>query len=54
MRSATVAMMVLPTAPVPCSARPMIMPVMESESAAIALPAAKRIKPIVMIFFRPK
>ena len=42
--------MVLPTAPVPCRARPSITPHMVWESAAMMLPKTKIHKPNVMIF----
>ena len=44
-RSATSARITEPTAPAPCSARPMMTPSIEVESAATALPAANTIKP---------
>ena len=52
-RSDKSAIMVLATAPVPCSARPAIKPHMESAIAATILPAMKSSIPPIMTGFRP-
>ncbi len=52
-RSATMARITEPTAPVPWITRPTMTPSMEVESAAIALPSANRARPIITITLRP-
>ena len=51
--SATSAMTAAAIAPLPCSARPMMMPVMLSDMAATTLPSAKSTRPPMMTGLRP-
>ena len=52
-RSATNARITEPTAPEPCTTRPMITPSMEVEDAATALPIAKSKSPNIIMVLRP-
>lgn len=53
-KSAIKASSVLPMAPAPCSARPIIMSVIECERPAIKLPKVKMSNPKTMTGFRPR
>ena len=52
-RSATSARITEPTAPAPCSTRPMMTPPIEVDIAATALPSANRSSPSTIMVLRP-